>query len=115
MVNKNLAAACGLFCGTCEHLGTKCKGCGNQKGKPFWAAMMNVEACPLYNCSVNTKKLEHCGLCSELPCETFLALRDPSLSDEEAEKALAARQNDLAKRKRLGTEKWLKEKAGTRL
>jgi len=72
--------------------------------------MMNIESCPLYSCCVNTKQLEHCGLCSELPCETFLQLRDPSLSDEEAEKALIARQNDLIKRKEIGTEQWLKEK-----
>ena len=110
MLDKNLAAACGLFCGNCEHLGTNCKGCGNQKGKPFWAALMNVDTCPLYNCSVNTKKLEHCGLCKELPCETFLSLRDPSLSDEEAQKALVTRQNDLLRRKEIGTEKWLEEK-----
>ena len=75
--------------------------------------MMNVECCPLYDCCVNTKQLEHCGLCSELPCETFLALRDPSLSDEAAEKALVLRQNDLVKRKRIGTEQWIKEKQGT--
>jgi hypothetical protein len=110
VVNKDLAAVCGLFCGTCEHLGEKCRGCGQQKGKPFWTAMMNVESCPLYSCCVNTKQLEHCGLCSELPCETFLQLRDPSLNDEEAEKALVARQNDLIKRKEIGTEQWLKEK-----
>jgi hypothetical protein len=77
--------------------------------------MMNVESCPVYSCCVNTKYLEQCGLCDELPCETFLALRDPSLSDEEAEKALVARQNDLTKRKRIGTEKWLKEKKRTNL
>jgi len=50
--------------------------------------MMNVEVCPLYNCCLNTKHHENCGLCSELPCETFLALRDPTLSDEEAEKII---------------------------
>jgi hypothetical protein len=113
VANQNLAAACGLFCGACEHLDTKCEGCEQQKGKPFWTAMMNVECCPLYNCCVNTKQLEHCGLCDELPCETFLSLRDPALSDEEAEKALVARQNDLIRRKQIGTEQWLKEKAET--
>ena len=113
MVDINLAAACGLFCGACEHLGIKCRGCGYQKGKPFWTAMMNVESCPLYSCCVNTKQLEHCGLCNELPCKTFNELRDPSLSDEEAQKALFARQNDLIKRKEVRTEKWLKEKEGT--
>ena len=107
-----MAAVCGLFCGACEHLGTKCGGCDNKEGKPFWTAMMNVESCPLYNCCVNTKQFEHCGLCSELPCETFLSLGDPNLSDEEAEKAVVARQSDLLKRKEVGTEQWLKEKEG---
>ena len=113
MVNNNLAAVSGLFCGACEHLNAKCQGCGHQKGKPFWTTMMNVESCPLYSCCVDTKHLEHCGLCTELPCKTFNELRDPSLSDEEAQKALLARQNDLIKRKEAGTEKWLKEKEGT--
>jgi hypothetical protein len=110
MVDTNLAAVCGLFCGTCEHLNTKCKACKTQQGKPFWTTMMNVESCPLYDCCANTKKLDHCGLCSELPCETFQAMRDPSLSDEEAEKSLIARQNELLRRKETGTEQWLKEK-----
>ena len=113
MINTNLAATCGLFCGNCEHLDIKCKGCGTQKGKPFWTTLMKVEVCPLYNCSVNTKQLEHCGLCTEFPCETFNALRDPSLSDEEAQNALLARQNDLIKRKEMGTEKWLQDKQKT--
>ena len=113
MVDKNLAAVCGLFCGTCEHLNTKCRGCGNQEGKPFWTTMMKVESCPLYNCCVNTKQLEHCGLCSELPCKTFNELRDPSLRDEEADEALFVRENDLITRKEIGTEKWLKQKEQT--
>ncbi|MCW4034196.1 MAG: DUF3795 domain-containing protein [Candidatus Bathyarchaeota archaeon] len=110
MVDTSLAAVCGLYCGNCEHLETKCQGCGQQKGKPFWTKLMNVEACPLYNCCVNTKQLEHCGLCSELPCQTFNELRDPSLSDEEAQKALVARRNELVQRKKVGTENWLKQK-----
>lgn len=109
-MNTIFAAACGLFCGNCEHLDTKCKGCGIQKGKPFWTTMMKVECCPIYSCSVNTKQLEHCGLCNEFPCEIFNQLRDPSLSDEEAKNALLARQNDLVKRREIGTEQWLKEK-----
>jgi hypothetical protein len=112
-MNTKLAAACGLFCGNCEYLDKKCKGCGAQKGKPFWTTMMKVEFCPLYNCSVNTKQLEHCGLGDEFPCETFNQLRDPSLSDEEANKALLERKKDLLKRKEIGTEQWLKEKQKT--
>lgn len=110
MMNTNLATACGLFCGNCEHLETKCKSCGTQRGKPFWTVMIKIECCPLYNCSVNTKHLEHCGLCEEFPCETFNQLRDPALNDEEAKNALVERQNDLIKRKEIRTQEWLKQK-----
>jgi hypothetical protein len=54
--------------------------------------------------------LEHCGLCDEFPCEIFIELRDPTLSEEAAKEALRARQNDLVKRAKIGTERWLKEK-----
>ena len=71
---------------------------------------MNVEFCPLYDCCVNKKQLEHCGLCTEFPCKTFSELRDPSLSEDEAEKSLITRQNELLRRKEIGTEKWLEER-----
>ncbi|TRO45974.1 DUF3795 domain-containing protein, partial [Candidatus Bathyarchaeota archaeon] len=105
----NLAAVCGLFCGECENLGIKCRGCV-QKGKPFWTTVMKIEGCPLYICCVEKKNLEHCGLCAELPCKTFNELHDPSLDDEEAQKALVARRNELIKRKQIGTQKWLRKK-----
>ena len=108
---KDLAAACGLYCGDCEYLGEKCQGCGHIQGKPFWTAQFGVEVCPLYACCVNEKQLEHCGLCENFPCETFTSLRDPSLSDEEAEKALLDRQNALITRREIGTKKWLEEKS----
>ena len=109
-MGADLAASCGLFCGNCEHLKTKCNGCTNQKGKPFWTTLMNIDCCPLYNCCVNTKQLEHCGLCAQFPCVTFNELRDPSLNDQEAQKALLERQNDLRKRKEIGTKQWLKNR-----
>ena len=108
---KDLAAACGLYCGYCEYLGDKCRGCGPVQGKPFWTEQYGVEVCPLYDCSVNQKKLEHCGLCPELPCETFNSLRDPSLNDEEAGIALEARKEGLVRRQEIGTEAWVSEKA----
>ena len=110
MTDNNLAAVCGLYCGACEYLGERCKGCGNQEGKPFWIAHMNIEICPLYDCCINRKQLEHCGLCDELPCEAFTNLRDPALSQEEAEQSLVTRQNDLARRREIGTAAWLEEK-----
>lgn len=110
MQEKELAAPCGLYCGDCEHLGKQCQGCGYVKGKPFWTAQFGVEVCPLYGCCVSKKQLEHCGLCDDFPCETFNMLRDPSLSDEEAEQALWKRQKDLTLRSELGTETWIKER-----
>ena len=109
MATDNMAAACGLYCGTCEYLNRQCKGCNTIKGRPFWTAQMEILACPLYDCCIDTKHLEHCGLCDEFPCTLFLEMRDPSLSDAEAEKALQSRQNDLTRRKEIGTENWLKE------
>jgi hypothetical protein len=86
MTNKmdNLDSPCGIQCGKCEFLGDKCQGCVKSCGKPFWA--QDDKACPIYDCCVNDKKLEHCGQCDELPCGTFEKLRDPALSDEEFEK-----------------------------
>ena len=110
MPDKNLAPVCGIYCGTCEHLDTQCRGCGNVEGKPFWTTHMKIEVCTLYDCCVNKKQLEHCGLCDELPCSTFLQFYDPSLSQEEAKESILARQNDLLRRKEIGTEKWIEEK-----
>ncbi|MEW6103795.1 MAG: DUF3795 domain-containing protein [bacterium] len=98
-----------LYCGTCEYLEKQCQGCGNVAGKPFWTLQMKVEICPMYDCCINKKQLEHCGLCDEFPCETF-KLYDPSLGEEEGKKLVLARQNELLRRKEIGTEKWLEEK-----
>jgi len=55
-------------------------------------------------------QLEHCGLCDQFPCKTFLELRDPNMSDEQFQISLDSRKNELKKRAELGTEKWLKNK-----
>lgn len=109
MLDKNLAPVCGWYCGTCEYFGEQCQGCGNVNGKPFWTAQMKVEICPIYDCCINKKQLEHCGLCDELPCEIF-KLYDPSLTEEEGEKLILTRQNEVLRRKEIGTEKWLEGK-----
>ena len=111
MTDKNLAPVCGLYCGACAHFQSQCPGCGYVKGKPFWTAMMKIDVCPLHSCCVNTKQLEYCGICDEFPCRTFLELRDPSMTDEEAEESLRLRKNALTKRREIGTEKWLMEQS----
>jgi len=114
MPDIELAPVCGIYCGTCEYLGKQCRGCGYQEGKPFWTAQMKVAVCPLHDCCINKKHLEHCGRCNEFPCVIFTELRDPSLSDEEAKKALLARQKELVKRKEIGTRKWVEQQEARR-
>lgn len=110
MKDKNLAPVCGLYCGTCEYFEKQCNGCGQVKGKPFWVSHAGLEVCVLYDCCVNQKHLEHCGQCEKLPCKDFESQADPSLSPEEAKKSLVKRQQELLKRKEIGTEAWLKSK-----
>ncbi len=112
MPDGNLAPVCGLFCGDCEFYNIKCKGCGNVKGKPFWTAQVLVKVCPLYDCCINLKKVEHCGECPEIPCKTFNEFYDPALSSEQAKEAVNLRKKELFKRKNIGTDNWLKDKAG---
>jgi hypothetical protein len=108
---ENLATPCRLYCGGCKDLGDICKGCISHKGKPYWTAKTNTVICPLYDCCINKKRIEHCGLCGELPCQLFQSFHDPALSPEEAKKEVLVRRNDLLRRKAVGTVKWLSEKA----
>jgi hypothetical protein len=109
--DRNHAPVCGIYCGSCELLDKQCKGCGYVDGKPFWTEQFDVKVCPLHDCCRNSRRLEHCGLCTDFPCKVFLEMRDPSMSDEGARRSLEARQADLHKRKQVGTEEWLKEKS----
>ena len=111
MINTDFAPVCGIYCGDCQFLGKNCEGCGKVLGKPFWTTQMPSGICPLYDCCVNQKKLEHCGLCDEFPCKTFLDIRDPNMSDEEFKKSVVIRHNALKKRTAVGTEQWLAEKS----
>lgn len=98
MTDKILASSCGLYCGDCEQLGKSCAGCGSVKGRPFWTTHAGVETCPLYDCCVNQRQLEHCGQCDELPCKVFNEFYDPALSPEDAKKSIRSRIDALRKR-----------------
>ena len=106
IIDKKLAQVCGLYCGACDCFKNNCQGCREENGMPFWT---RSKPCPIFNCCINIRKLEHCGLCDDLPCRIFNDLRDPSLSDEVFNQSLKKRQNDLTKRREIGTENWLKE------
>ena len=101
------AAPCGLLCTSCEYLEKCCQGCGHVEGKPFWTTEMKIAACPIYNCCVNEKQLEHCGWCKALPCQIFLELKDPAMSEEKFQESLKKREEDLRERKEKGTRLWL--------
>ena len=68
-------AYCGLDCGTCEFRPAKCSGCQAAGGKVHWGE------CELATCCMS-KKLEHCGKCSDFPCETLKAFAfDPGFGE----------------------------------
>jgi hypothetical protein len=111
MNQQALASPCGQYCGGCVNLGEKCGGCMQSKGKPAWLVLTPLKVCQIYNCCINTRHLEHCGLCRELPCQTFLSCHEDSISDEEAkEKYFDPMQKELKLRKKIGTEAWVKQK-----
>lgn len=113
MTDEKNVPVCGLYCGSCDFFGKQCKGCGYVAGKPFWTAQIPTGICPLHDCCSNKKRLEHCGLCEDFPCNIFLELRDPSMSNEEFQESLAVRQKALKRRTVIGTEKWLLEISST--
>lgn len=79
---------CGIICGKCEYYPGDCPGCRSVKGAPFWVNFVKVARCPIYECCMVEKKLDHCGPCPDLPCERFSRFRDPSVSEEEAARAI---------------------------
>jgi hypothetical protein len=109
MANGDLTSVCGIYCGGCKYLGEVCRGCSAEKGKVFWTKSDEIplDVCPLWKCCVDEKQLEHCGLCSEFSCKTYLDMKDP----EDPEADLHKQQNieSLRRRVEIGTEKWLEE------
>lgn len=86
-------SCCGTECSKCSFYGNMCQGCNECQGKVFHAP--EGKACPVYTCSVKTKKLRNCSQCEEVPCKIWRATKDPGLSDEEFEKNIAERVNNL--------------------
>lgn len=105
--NKNgaiITCPCGLICNNCEYYNNdgkiQCPGCHNEKGKPFWGE------CEVYLCA-NMKKVEHCGLCDEFPCDAIINQFDPNIP-KGAQEAIF-RIGLLTIRAKIGTEDWIKE------
>ncbi|WP_105615310.1 DUF3795 domain-containing protein [Vallitalea okinawensis] len=63
----NTYSICGINCTKCEYKEKcGCKGCRESKGIMFWGE------CKLAKCAIE-KKLDHCGLCSNFPCDDLKA------------------------------------------
>jgi hypothetical protein len=87
---------CDIACIECnknneEFFENPCKGCNEVKGKLFWTQYLGLDTCPIYNCCVHEKQLDHCGKCTELPCAIYFNTKDPSISDEEFKQSIQER------------------------
>jgi len=64
-MNRDYIGRCGAYCGACAwREETHCLGCQLCKGDMFWGE------CSVAKCSIE-KGIEHCGLCSNLPCDVI--------------------------------------------
>jgi hypothetical protein len=98
MRGKSMKTVCGLDCGDCAYVKDGCRGCNAEKGAPFWCGFASVSVCPVYACCVNERRLKHCGLCDEIPCDRFTAIKDPNMTAEQEQECLQAREAELKKR-----------------
>lgn len=94
-VPSSTLSCCGTECTECEYYGTMCQGCNASLGKVFHAP--EGQACPIYECTINHKKLGGCGACSSVPCDIWKKTKDTSFSDEEFEQNILERVNRLRK------------------
>jgi len=97
--DNNLATPCGLYCGECLRYEKTCKGCIPSDGRPSWGK------CETYACAAG-KKIEHCGRCTEFPCNLFLNQYSKRLGPWR----VFYKAGQLLYRKKIGTAAWIKEK-----
>ena len=99
MVKTCLAGACGLYCGTCSS--DDCHGCGCKCGQCAGSGRLGV--CPVGPC-ISSRKVESCADCEEFPCTRLIEFtHDPVFTTH------AVCIDNLRRRQRIGTEKWIEE------
>lgn len=97
-LTRRLAAVCGRYCGECDaYEQNTCCGCAYQLGRTCRGE------CPIFDCCIAQRGLEHCGLCIDFPCQVFLS-HAPPLEVARLYKA-------LRRRAEVGTPAWLDERA----
>jgi hypothetical protein len=88
---RKMLNVCGADCSGCPSLNKECQGgCEAIKGKVYWSKYLGVEVCPVYAC-VETQQFKNCGDCPRLPCETWVKLKDPSMTEEQHQKSIRER------------------------
>ena len=77
---------CGYACDDCQEYKVSCAGCKESLGKAPRISYRKTEHCPIYQCCIQQKRLEHCGHCPELPCQRFTDYQNPALTAIEAQR-----------------------------
>ena len=96
-----ILSTCGLKCDECEFFTKTCTGCRNVQGSTFWAKeVMADKTCPLYSCAVYKHGYYDCGDCPDLPCATFVQMKDPAVTDEKHQQMIEVRIGLLRERAR---------------
>ncbi len=94
-MNKSFSV-CGCDCAGCEYLKkSQCPGCFEAEGKVWWVQYASLPVCPIYSCVTALKKLDHCGMCPEVPCKIWRELKDPNLTHEQHEAGINDRVQNL--------------------
>ncbi|NVN94566.1 MAG: DUF3795 domain-containing protein [Bacteroidetes bacterium] len=87
-----LVSPCGIICSECPYYNNECTGCKNNEGKVFWSKDVTENGiCPMYDCSINNKKLSNCGKCNEIPCQLYYNTKDPDISEEQHQESILER------------------------
>lgn len=96
------AAPCGLYCGICgDYSNDVCHGCRCDCGKCIGQG--HEDGCDIAKC-VNSRGLESCADCKELPCTKLIQFTvDPIWRTH-----LSCIEN-LRRRRKIGTKAWLSE------
>ena len=94
---------CGGYCENCVEYKRVCAGCVETGGKPFHVQQGEADICPVWAC-VKNRGIEHCGVCDEFPCDTFLDWYDPARGIITA----LRRAGLLMLRKKIGNDAWVK-------
>ena len=85
-----MLCVCGASCDDCQYI-AECDGtCAKTQGRVFWAKYMNLTVCPIYQCA-QEHGYQDCGDCTKLPCETWFAVKDPAITDEQHQKSIEDR------------------------